>query len=293
MRPTLQLLADGNELTARELREALANELDLTAEDRVEAIPSGQTALANRTGWAVTYLVKARALDRPRRGVVQITERGRELLSAHPDRIGVRQLKQFSEFQKFQEKRADPAPAATVVQAAVDEASPTDAIQEIISRNDQEVGTELLQSVYDAGELFLEELSLRLLRAMGYGGSNGQLQRTAQSNDAGLDGIIHQDALGLDLVGVQAKCYATDATIDRPKIQGFVGALQGAQTQRGVFVTTATFSKGAKTYAEGVSVRVVLIDGPELAKLMLRYRIGVDVRERFELVELNESYFQD
>ena len=142
------------------------------------------------------------------------------------------------------------------------------------------------------GPDFLEELAVRLLRTMGYGGPQGKGVVTPRSGDAGLDGIIHQDALGLDLVGVQAKCHIPGSTINRPDIQSFVGALQGAQTQRGVFVTTANFTNGARQYAEQVAVRLVLIDGPTLVSLMMDQNLGVTVRETYEIKQIDEDFFE-
>lgn len=134
---------------------------------------------------------------------------------------------------------------------------------------------------------------MRLLGAMGYGGREALLEHTGRSGDAGLDGVIRQDALGLDMVGVQAKRYDASSTVTRPEIQGFVGALQGAQTSRGVFVTTSRFSSGAREFASGVAMQLILIDGHELTELMVRYSVGVSVRETFDIKEVDELFFED
>jgi restriction endonuclease Mrr len=139
----------------------------------------------------------------------------------------------------------------------------------------------------------LETLALRLLAAMGYGGRESVLEHTGQSEDAGLDGLVRQDALGLDLIGVQAKRYDPDNPLQRPALQGFVGALQGAQTNRGVFVTTGRFTQGARQFAESVAMQLVLIDGAELTRLMVEYNIGVSVRETFELKVIDEVSFEE
>ncbi len=140
---------------------------------------------------------------------------------------------------------------------------------------------------------FLERLALRLLKALGYGGRESLLEHTGRSGDAGLDGLVRQDALGLELVGVQAKRYERAAAVQRPELQAFVGALQGAQTTRGVFVTTARFSAGARQFADGVAMRLVLLDGEELTQLMVRYRVGVTIRESFDLKQIDEEFFED
>ena len=294
MLPVLEILSDGQVYTSRQLREAAADVVGLDEDARRELLPSGkQTLLANRVGWAVTYLVKAGALMRPSRGRVQITERGRQLLAGNPERIGVADLKQFEEFVEFAQTHRD-APVVDDVESPVviNELTPSEQLQAIVGQVDAEVGQELLNRVFAAGPDFLEELAVRLLRTMGYGGPQGKGVVTPRSGDAGLDGIIHQDALGLDLVGVQAKCYQPGTSINRPDIQSFVGALQGAQTQRGVFVTTANFTNGARQYAEQVAVRLVLIDGPTLVSLMMNQNLGVTIRETYEIKQIDEDFFE-
>jgi restriction system protein len=293
MRPVLAALSDGVLRTSKQLRDDIASSLGLSVEDQAVLLPSGnQTLFANRVGWAVTYLAKAGAVDRPRRGQVQITDRGRHLLSAHPDRVDVGILGQFEEFEQFRTAhRAEPG-AVVPEPAPVDEMTPTERVDALIAALDAQVAEELLGLVYQAGSVFLERLSLTLLAAMGYGGLEAS-EHTGRSGDAGLDGIIRQDALGLDLVGVQAKCYALDASVQRPEIQAFVGALQGAQTSRGVFVTTARFSKGARDYADSVAVRLVLIDGADLTRLMLAHKVGVTVRDTYEVKAIDRDFFEE
>ena len=127
---------------------------------------------------------------------------------------------------------------------------------------------------------------------MGYGGAEGSATRTQLSNDGGIDGIIDQDALGLSRVYVQAKRYAMDAVVGRPEVQGFVGALHGNQANQGVFITTGRFSSGARQFADAIATRVVLVDGPRLARLMIKYRVGVQVRQTYDIVELDEDFFE-
>lgn len=155
------------------------------------------------------------------------------------------------------------------------------------------MAAELLERILAQPPAFLERLSLRLLKAMGYGGRESLLDHVGKPGDAGLDGLVRQDALGLDLVGVQAKRYDKDLTVNRPEVQGFVGALQGAQTSRGVFLTTGRFSVGARQFAEGVPMRLVLIDGRELTRLMVRYNVGVSIRETFDLKQVDEEFFEE
>jgi restriction system protein len=166
-------------------------------------------------------------------------------------------------------------------------------VGQLVRAADAAVASELLERVLAQPPAFLERLSLRLLKAMGYGGRESLAEHTGKPGDAGLDGLVRQDALGLELVGVQAKRYDKGATVNRPEIQAFVGALQGAQTSCGVFVTTGRYSPGARQFAESVAMRLVLIDGPELTRLMVRYNVGTSVRETFDLKQVDEEFFEE
>ena len=226
-----------------------------------------------------------------------ITERGRRVLSTHPERVDNKVLEQFPEFLEFKSRRSEkgePVGTHGEPQApSVASLSPTEAITRLVSDADDAVAAELLDRVLAQPPAFLERLSLRLLQAMGYGGKEALLTHTGKPGDAGLDGIVRQDALGLDLVGVQAKRYDRDSAVQRPEMQAFVGALQGAQTSRGVFVTTGRFSSGARLFAEQVPIRLVLIDGTELTRLMVRYDVGVSVKETYQLKSVDDDFFDD
>ncbi|PRY36627.1 restriction system protein [Geodermatophilus tzadiensis] len=216
------------------------------------------------------------------------------MLLKHLDRVDMSVLSGFAEYREFRTPRSLPkTEAGGAVAAVADEVSPSEAIGSLVQQADDALASELLDRVLQQPPAFLERLALRLLRAMGYGGRESLLEHTGKSGDAGLDGLVRQDALGLDLVGVQAKRYDKLATVQRPELQAFVGALQGAQTSRGVFVTTGRFSAGARQFAEGVAMRLVLLDGIELARLMVRYNVGVSVRETFDLKQIEEEFFED
>lgn len=231
------------------------------------------------------------------RGVYVITERGKHVLSTHPERVDNKVLEQFAEFLEFKSRRREKGePVGTHGEpqaASVASLSPTEAITRLLSDADDAVAAELLDRVLAQPPAFLERLSLRLLQAMGYGGKEALLTHTGKPGDAGLDGIVRQDALGLDLVGVQAKRYDRDSAVQRPEMQAFAGALQGAQTSRGVFVTTGRFSNGARQFAEQVPLRLVLIDGTELTRLMVRYDVGVTVKETYQLKSVDDDFFDD
>jgi restriction system protein len=298
MRPTLAALASGQPHTRGQIRAAVATAAGIGGDDLAEMLPSGKvTVFGSRVGWALTYMSQAGLATRPKRGVYVITDRGRKVLDEHPERVDNKVPEQFPEFLEFKARRNEKGePVGTHGEpstVSVSALSPTEAIEALVSDADDAVAAELLDRVLAQPPAFLEQLSLRLLRAMGYGGREALLTHTGKPGDRGLDGIIRQDALGLDLVGVQAKRYDRAAAVQRPEIQAFVGALQGAQTSRGVFVTTGRFSGGARQFAEQVAVRLVLIDGTELTRLMVRYNVGVAVRETYELKAVDDDFFED
>lgn len=241
-------------------------------------------------------MAQAGLATRPKRGVYVIIERGRKVLDEHPGRVDNKVLEQFPEFLEFRARRKEKGePVGTHGESStgtVSTLSPTEVIERLLSDADDAVAAELLDRVLAQPPAFLERLSLRLLRAMGYGGREALLTHTGRPGDRGLDGVIRQDALGLDLVGVQAR-YDRDAAVQHPEMQAFVGALQGAQTSRGVFVTTGRFSSGARQFAAQVPIRLVLIDGTELTRLMVRYNVGVAVRENYELKAVDSDFFED
>lgn len=291
MRPVLELLANGRTWPMRDLVTALEDEFQLTAEERAALIPSGkQRVMAARVGWAVTYLVQAGLVERPARGQERITEAGLVALRSHPERVDVKILEAYPSFRDFLQRTRtrtehsstpslDPAP------------TPADLIAQAISVNRAAVEAEVLETALSITPAAFEHLVIRLLGAMGYG-QRGSLERTQLSNDAGIDGIISQDPLGLDRIYVQAKRWAADRTVDRPEIQKFAGALLGRQGDRGVYITTATFTRGARDEAERINARIELIDGPRLAHLLVHHGVGVQRDETPSLVRLDEDFFE-
>lgn len=293
MRPVLVAIQGDEPKSHAQIRDTVAPALDVSNEDRQVMLPSGKQALfTNRVAWAITHMSQAGLLSRPERGRYLLSERGKKVLDAHPDRVDMAVLLQFPEYQDFRTRKSNKHVEES--QAVVsDEMSPSEAVNGIVEDSYNTLAAELLERILAHSPAFLEALSLRLLQAMGYGGRESLLEHTGKPGDSGLDGIVRQDALGLDLVGVQAKRYDKDKTVQRPDIQAFVGALQGAQTTRGVFVTTGRFSPGALQFAENVAMRLRLIDGAELTKLMVRYNVGVQVRETFDLKEIDEDAFEE
>lgn len=296
MRPTLLALADGSERTTRELYDLVAASVGVTDEDRQVLIPSGrQTTFNNRVAWAVTYMAKAGLIRRPRRGVATITERGKQLLGDHVGPINGRLLEQFPEFIEFKTTRHEKtaADAADTVDVAAAVGSPTEAIHALVEDANAAVAAEVLERILEQSPLFLERLVLKLLEAMGYGGVEALTEHLGGPGDEGLDGVIRQDALGLDVVYVQAKRYAPGRKIGRPDIQGFVGALTGARADRGIFITTSSFTSEARAYVDRIGYRIVLIDGDRLAAEMVRRNVGVDVRESYEVKRIDEDFFAE
>ncbi|HJC29938.1 MAG TPA: restriction endonuclease [Candidatus Dietzia intestinipullorum] len=301
MAPALTVLSDGEVHRARDIRNAAADLLNVSAEERLETIPSGEPRYRNRSNWALSYLARAGAAERPVRGQYRITDAGRKLLAEHPDGITLKDLRAFVGDPdashtyyalKSLEGTDDEAGETAAIPEKTHELDPTEHIDLGIERIHASVAADLLARLHGNDPEFFEQAVLDLIMAMGYGGAEGTAKRTQLSNDGGIDGIVDQDALGLSRIYVQAKRYALDASIGRPEIQAFVGALHGNQANQGVFITTARFSTGARTYAESVPTRVVLIDGTRMASLMIRYGVGVQVKQTVKIVEVDEDFFE-
>lgn len=235
---------------------------------------------------------QAGLLDRPTRGHVQVTDTGRQVLKAHPERVDMAVLREFPSYIAFRERTKAKQPVdATAKRPSGDDVqvSPEDLIDAALAENRAAVEGEILKKALTLSPTGFEDLVIRLLEAMGYGRA-GAVERTSASGDAGIDGIISQDPLGLDRIYVQAKRYAVDQTIGRPKIHEFAGALLGKQGDRGVYITTSSFSRGAREEAERINARIELIDGARLAELLVRYRVGVQAVQTVELLRLDEDF---
>lgn len=247
MRPALAHLADGEPHRTREVKEALAEEFGLSEAERAELLPSGrQRVIDNRVGWALTFLSQAGLVERPSRGVVRISTEGRAALAANPSRIDMKVLEQYPSYLEFRQRTREAKPSGGVPAEghAAAEVSPEDLLATAVAENKAALEGELLKRALALDPRGFELLVLRLLAAMGYGKS-GAVEHSGQSGDGGIDGIISQDPLGLDRIYLQAKQYATDRTVGRPTLQAFAGALMSAQGDRGVFLTTASFTREA------------------------------------------------
>ena len=296
MIPTLQVLGDGVVRHWREFQPLVADKANLTDEQKIEMLPSGnQLKYQNRIGWGVSFLTNVGALERPKRGLYQITSAGKQLVQLFPNGAKERDIKALGEdsnspIRVYQSTGPRAKTVETAVGAEASSMTPIEQVQSGIERIHEETATELLERLQGKEPGFFEQAVVELLLAMGYGGTTGTGNVTQLSNDGGIDGVIDQDILGLNRVYIQAKRYADGNVVGRPDLQAFVGALSG-KADSGVFITTSRFSDGAQMYAENVPTRIILIDGKRLTSLMIRYSVGVQVRETYKVVEIDEDFF--
>ena len=292
MRPLLEELSDGGEHSTSELRDALARRFGLTDEDLAELLPSGTGKLfVNRVAWAYVYLQHAATIERVERGVYRILERGRQLLASHPGRVDVNVLRQFPEMEEFLTKSQTRRRREATATANESDVPPLERIAEAQVELTEALAADLLARVKESDPVFFERLVLRVLVAMGYGGSEEQAaEHVGRSGDGGVDGVINEDQLGLERIYIQAK-RRTSGSVGSPEVRAFIGALDGRKATKGVFITSSHFSPDAISEAEGASRRVVLIDGRHLAELMIRFGVGVTTRDTFAIRELDEDFF--
>lgn len=295
MLPLLRLGTDGKSHSLAEVRESLAKEFALTESDRAELLPSGrQRRFDNRVAWAKVYLEQAKLFSSPKRGHFTITDRGRQVLAEGPKRIDIPFLDRFEEFREF---RSAPKPVKTETkesdkQPVAVEQTPEEMLEHAYQSIRAELALEILNNLKASSPHFFEKLVVELLLKMGYGGS--RLEAGAAiggSGDEGIDGIISEDRLGLDVVYIQAKRWA--GTVGRPEVQRFVGALHGKRARKGVFITTGTFSADAQAYVSHIDPRVVLIDGRQLAEYMIDLNLGVTSRATYEIKRIDSDFFAE
>jgi restriction system protein len=294
MLPLLKLAGDGHPHSLAEAREALALEFKLTQAEREELLPSGsQAKFANRVAWAKSYLQQAGLLLSPKRGHFQVTERGQAVLKSPPARIDIKFLEQYPEFVEFRTPKQDEVeqpPASPTTNH--DTETPEEAFEVAHQKMTASLASEVLTRVKAASPEFFERLVVELLLKMGYGGSRSDAgQAVGKSGDEGIDGIISEDRLGLDIVYLQAKKW--DGTVGRPEIQKFVGALHGKRARKGVFISTGAFSADAIAYVEHIDPKVVLIDGKRLAQLMIDFEVGVSTARTYSVKRIDSDYFEE
>lgn len=289
----LDCLADGKEHNLKEVAEYCANKFNLSDEDKREALPSGQLTYLNRVGWARTYLKKAGLIDRTSRSVYVITNLGEEAVKNGSSNVDLEYLRRFDSFNEFSNPKNTQSDNCVGINKK--EESPQEqlelSIREINSSLCDSLMSELLKmSTYD-----FENLIVRLLIKMGYGTlKQNEMAVTPKSGDEGIDGIVSADKFGFDSIYIQAKKWRSDSTVGRPEIQKFLGALAGQGATKGIFITTAHFSKEAIAFAEKqLHQKIVLVDGNQLTELMIEYNLGVSVVETYVVKRVDYDFFND
>jgi restriction system protein len=293
--PLLTRVADGKTHKMADLYEQLADDLGLTPEDRAQMLESGKQAVyENRIGWARTYLKKAGLLEAPSRGVIAITQRGRDVAAAPPPKLNVSYLRHYPEFVEFHTYKPDPAVSIAVEDTPAIDAkeTPQDTLDRVRKQLHAQLAAELVERVKQEPPSFFERLVVDLLVKMGYGGSREDAGRTiGKSGDGGLDGVINEDRLGLDVVYIQAKRW--EGPVGRPVVQAFAGSLEGARARKGVLITTSYFTTDAESYVRQIEKRIVLMDGKQLAGFMIQHNVGVSVEATYEVKKLDLDYFEE
>ena len=297
MLPLLVHLRDGREHANADTLDALALHFRLTEDERTQLLPSGrQSIFINRVAWAKSHLKAGGLIESPRRGFYKIAPRGVDVLNANPNRVDLRLLKQFPEYIEFRKAKREvgslqPSPTLDAVGEA-DELTPEEHLEYGNQRVREQLAADLLERLKAASPSFLEKVVVELLVAMGYGGSRQDAGQTVgRAADGGIDGVIKEDRLGLDLLYIQAKRW--NGVVGRPEIQKFAGALQGQRAKKGVFITTSDFTKEAVDYAAMIDSRIVLISGSRLTNLMIDHGIGVTTVASYEVKRMDSDYFEE
>ena len=291
----LRALQDGELHTAAEVKATVAKDMKISPVDLEEMLPSGrQLTFDNRVAWARTYLNKAGLIETPSRGRYRITEEGRTALSSG-EIIDLKYLERYKSFKDFYKSERVGNDDETVEESNDNDASPMEVLESAYKQVNDTLASELMDEVMKLTPTQFEKLVVKLLLHMGYGsGIDEAGMVTQQSNDGGIDGIIKEDQLGFSHIYIQAKQWATDQTVAKPEIQKFVGALQGQQAQKGLFITTARFTAGALQFAENLlGAKVVLVDGPALTRLMIKHNVGVSTEHIYEIKRLDSDFFSE
>ena len=292
MLPLLQFAEDGAEHRVAEAKDGLASHFQLSEKDRNEMLPSGaMSRFDNRVHWARTHLSKAGLLQVTGRARFRITDRGRSVLAERLTRIRPDDLLKFAEYRAFKNPAAAPASTPSEPEEDVDSTTPQERLGDAYALLRQELADDLLGKIADAPPVFFERLVVKLIVAMGYGGSLRDAgAAVGRSGDGGIDGIIKEDKLGLDAVYIQAKRWA--APVGRPEVQTFAGSLEGVRARKGILITTSQFTQTAREYVRNIEKKIVLIDGAELAQHMIDYGIGVTPVETYTVSRVDDDFFE-
>ena len=291
MLPLLEIFKDGEIHNSGELFESLTAKFNLSEEDRKELLPSGrQGKFANRVGWARTYLIKSGLLERIEKGKYKIMERGLNVLDEQPDHINIKYLKRFPELIEFIGGKSPE------IEGGEETELTSKTPEEILESGYQQLKKELAQELYEEirknTPQFFEKLVIDLLVSMGYGGSRKDAgQAIGCTKDGGIDGIIKEDRLGLDIIYVQAKRW--ENTVGSPEVQAFAGSIEGHKARKGVFITTSKFSNAAKEFVNSIEKKIILIDGDDLVNLMIDYNVGVTEANKYIVKKVDTDYFSE
>lgn len=292
MKPVLEA-AKNEEVKLSKVVDLLAEQFNLSEDERTELLPSGrQAAFTNRVGWAKTYLAKAGLLDSTRRGHFVITDLGKEALNSGEE-INNQYLKRFDDFNAFTKQKNGDSDQGEKTTVSDNDATPDEVLRAAYKQINDALASDILSRTRKVSPAFFEQLLIDLLLAMGYGGSDeGMAHTLGKSGDNGVDGVINQDPLGVDQVYIQAKRYADGNNVGAGEIRDFYGALNLKKAQKGIFITTSDFTSSATQTAKDLGMRIVLINGKELAKLMLRYNIGSRDEQVLYIKRIDEEFFE-
>jgi restriction system protein len=291
MLPILEFYWDKLEHTKQEVLDSLSIKLKLTEEEKNELLPSGkQYRFNNRIGWAIIYLMKSGLLNRPSRGKYVITTRGLDVLNSKPEKINMKYLEKFQEYLDFKDFKRDKTEDESPISEGDKISTPQESLELSYQELRRQLSHDLLDRVKQSSPSFFERLVVDLLLKLGYGGSRIDAgQAIGRTGDDGIDGIIKEDKLGLDVVHIQAKKWQNP--VGRPDIQAFVGSLEGQRSRKGVFITTSKFTGDAQDYVKRIEKKIVLIDGEQLTQLMIDNGVGVSEESRYIVNRLDEDYF--
>jgi restriction system protein len=295
MLPLLKYVEDGKEYKFNDVVEKLSVIFKLSDAERAELLPSGQAFLfGNRAGWAKTYLKKSGLLDSPKRGIITITDRGKNALKQSPTTINIAFLKQYPEFLDFQSTKKQDNGEQVAELISVAQQTPEETLENAYFSIRKSLAQDLLDKVVGLPPVFFEKLVVELLVRMGYGGSIKDAGKAiGKSGDEGIDGTIKEDKLGLDIIYLQAKRWKPGNAVGRPEIHKFIGALAGQGAKKGIFITTSSFTKEASEYVPRNETKIVLINGVELAQLMIDYNLGVSLQQIYEIKRIDNDYFSE
>jgi restriction system protein len=295
LRPVLELVAEKKEVSnARNgLIIPVREKMCLTDQDAAERLDSGGNRLANRVGWALTYLTKAGLVEFPTRGHVRITAEGVKFLATHSGDIEWNDLNQYPGYRDFCNASTRDVPRDSSDNVVLDEIDPEEKINIGFREIRNEIIDELKLKLQEMNPTQFEGLVLNLIRALGYGGPTEELEHTGGSGDFGVDGIVHLDRLGLDKIYLQAKRYKPENKISSRQIQEFFGALKGRHATKGIFITTSTYNDSAIEYAKSVSDTLVLLDGTRVAELMIDAQVGVTAKRTIIIPSIDNDFFEE